>query len=69
MTTYQSHIKSAAWKRKRLQVIQRAGGTCERCGKWAIVNVHHLTYERVGDEELSDLIGVCPRCHEELHDQ
>lgn len=31
------------------------------------VEVHHLTYERVGYEMLFDLISVCDPCHEQLH--
>lgn len=27
---------------------------------------HHLTYERLGSERLTDLIPVCKRCHLEL---
>ena len=64
---YAEYIRSAAWREKRLAVILRCRGICERCGLWPVVNVHHLTYERLGDEPLSDLLGVCVRCHEELH--
>jgi hypothetical protein len=29
--------------------------------------VHHLTYERVGYEDLDDLVSVCEDCHETVH--
>jgi hypothetical protein len=64
---YRSYIKSDAWRRKRIEVIRRAKGVCERCGRWPIVNVHHLTYQRLGNEMPGDLLGVCLVCHEELH--
>jgi len=64
---YQTYIRSDAWRQKRQQVIARAHGICERCGRWPIVNVHHLTYEHIGNEGLEDLLGVCSRCHRELH--
>lgn len=64
---YPVYIRSERWRQKRVDVIRRARGICERCGRWPIVNVHHLTYDRLGDELLTDLLGVCSRCHQELH--
>jgi hypothetical protein len=29
--------------------------------------VHHLTYARLGDEPLSDLLGLCKSCHRAIH--
>lgn len=61
---YQDYLQSDEWSRLRALVIGRAGGACERCrrtaGEW---NVHHLTYERRGHENLEDLILLCRRCH------
>jgi 5-methylcytosine-specific restriction endonuclease McrA len=65
---YAKYIRSPEWKAKRTEVILRAQGKCERCGLWPIVNVHHLTYARLGDEDPTDLLGVCSRCHTELHE-
>jgi 5-methylcytosine-specific restriction endonuclease McrA len=64
---YHEYIRSEAWREKRRDVILRACGVCERCGLWPVVNVHHLTYDRVGNELLEDLLGVCSRCHREFH--
>lgn len=30
-------------------------------------HVHHLTYERIGNELVSDLLVVCGECHEQIH--
>ena len=31
-------------------------------------NVHHLTYERVGKEDVwNDLVTLCKRCHCDIH--
>jgi hypothetical protein len=64
---YKSYLASPAWRDRRLGVIRRARGICERCRRWPIVNVHHLTYDRVGAEPLEDLLGVCIKCHDQLH--
>ena len=39
---------------------------CERCDAAPVRATHHLTYERVGREDLDDLLGVCSDCHEFL---
>jgi hypothetical protein len=68
MINYRSYIRSPAWKARRIEVIRRAKGICERCHRWPIVNVHHVTYERLGRELPGDLLGVCNLCHQEIHD-
>jgi hypothetical protein len=67
------YLKSYSWRRKRNQVLDRADDLCEkiddkgnRCGNVA-TEVHHLTYERVGNELLSDLIALCRECHSKSH--
>lgn len=36
------------------------------CGETQ-VQLHHLTYERIGDERLTDLRPLCIRCHALVH--
>ena len=31
------------------------------------LEVHHLTYERIGREHPDDLIVLCPQCHADVH--
>lgn len=69
MVDYRVYILSDEWRRLRLLIILRAKGICERCRRWPVVNVHHLTYARLGSELLTDLLGVCIKCHQELHRQ
>lgn len=77
---YQQYLRSPQWREKRDAVLKRAGGKCEECtreykirGKWngymvwPVQEVHHLTYERVGNENLDDLIGLCKRHHHAEH--
>jgi hypothetical protein len=67
MVSYAEYIRSPEWRQKRLEIIRRARGICEQCGLWPVVNVHHLTYERLGNEPLEDLLGLCSGCHERAH--
>ncbi len=61
---YRDYLKSNLWKDKRRQVLTRANGKCERCKSIILdPDVHHLTYERVGNERLDDLVVLCFPCH------
>ena len=61
---------SQHWKEKRASAIEQATDAngekhCQRCGhKCAVLEVHHLTYERFTRELPKDLIALCPTCHE-----
>jgi len=39
---------------------------CQYCGGEA-TEVHHLTYENIGNEPLEDLIAICRLCHKDQH--
>ncbi len=62
---YQRYLCSREWALLKEQVRERSHGKCERCGG-PYSQVHHLTYERIGHELPTDLIGVCDPCHEFL---
>lgn len=66
---YQTYLTSRTWYEKRQQVLARARGVCEMCGKANVpLEVHHVVYAgKWGDEDLSDLLAVCPMCHAEAH--
>ena len=64
---YLEHLQSPRWSELRRQVYLRAGGICEGCGKRPIAEVHHLSYEHLGNEFLWELKGLCSPCHERLH--
>jgi 5-methylcytosine-specific restriction endonuclease McrA len=68
-TEYKQHLRSRKWKLLCSEKKRQAGGQCEKCGCYWILQVHHVTYERLGNERLSDLMAVCKFCHEEMHDK
>jgi hypothetical protein len=63
---YKEYLASREWALKREAVRKRCGNVCERCHKAPHENTHHVTYARVGNERLEDLLGVCRKCHEFL---
>ena len=66
---YNKYIKSAKWKNKKKEVFKERGKECEQCGDQHYIHVHHLTYERLGDENLEDLQILCYQCHMSKHDK
>lgn len=63
---YNAYIRSARWKNLRKDLIKLRAGLCDRCHRFfgeGGLEVHHLTYERLGNERMADLEVVCRRCH------
>ena len=65
--SYQDYINSWMWKDKRDLVLRLRGYECERCGSKKHLNVHHLTYETIGNEGDEDMIVLCRNCHKKEH--
>ena len=64
---YLDYLASEKWKKLRDKVVDRDGNKCTKCSNTTNLHVHHLTYDRVGNEELTDLITLCKACHENEH--
>lgn len=64
---YDAYLKTREWAEKRRLVLERAGGLCEGCRQRRAVQVHHTSYEHVGDELLWELRAVCRECHDRIH--
>lgn len=64
---YARYLLSPEWRRRRDLVMKRAGGMCEGCGVAKAAQVHHLTYCRIYEEMLFDLVAICVACHERIH--
>ena len=65
---YKEYIKSAAWYQKRLARLKKDKYTCQKCGDTEFLEVHHLTYDNLGDEPMEDLVCLCRACHQKVHD-
>lgn len=62
---YRAYLRSAEWKEKRKEFIEAANGECEECGSKGKLQVHHLSYDNVGDENIDDVEVLCKDCHED----
>lgn len=70
---YAAYIRSEAWRAKRAQVFSASPRPyrCHCCNRKRSarrpIEVHHLTYENLGAEPLTDLVLVCLICHGLIH--
>ncbi len=64
---YVAYLRSEKWARKRAKALTLAGNRCVLCNSSVGLNVHHRTYQRIGNERLDDLIVLCRACHERHH--
>jgi hypothetical protein len=64
---YREYLQSSSWLEKRKAAIARAEGRCQLCNSTSQLQVHHRTYERVGDERPQDLVTLCDSCHYWFH--
>src|SRR5215203_4685195 len=64
---YRLYIHSQSWRSTRNRARQRANYQCQRCGRKRDLEVHHLTYDRLGHEWDEDLTVLCTLCHRLHH--
>ena len=67
MIEYDTYMKSAKWKKTRKRSLIFYDNRCAICYRHGRLEVHHRTYKRLGAEILSDLVPLCPGCHEIFH--
>lgn len=69
--TYTEYIDSKEWLIKRTEVMANPyygrHHECFICRKKENLTVHHLTYDRLGNEREDDLIILCGYCHNQTH--
>lgn len=70
---YSEYLQSEQWLELREQVLKRDKYRCQWTGKSSRpgdpLQVHHMTYDRVGCERMEDLITVCRSAHQAHHNR
>ena len=65
--SYEEFLKTDEWKQIAQMVKERDGHKCVICGSTENLNAHHIGYD--GDcLDENDIVTLCNRCHECLHD-
>ncbi len=70
---YKYYRQTPAWKSLVRAIWRRDNATCQNCfTRWTEgerFDVHHITYDRVGNELDDDLVLLCDCCHRWQHDK
>lgn len=78
--TYEAYLKSVHWQHFRKRYYNSKlfhskthfggiNGKCVCCQEPnKILDLHHITYKRLGQEKLWDVIPACQDCHKDVHD-
>ena len=63
--SYESYLKTVYWKIRRQLYLEFYDGCCVRCCKRKPrLALHHVSYERLRCELMSDLLLLCRGCHQ-----
>ena len=64
---YKAYLLSGGWRRFRKAIIELRGYQYQLCQATSDIHVHHMTYKRLGKEDLRDMLVVCGSCHGFVH--
>lgn len=70
MTEYEHYLQSPEWKAKANERRRIDRGICQMCHDpfTPTTEIHHLTYRNLYHENVyTDLVTLCPECHEAVH--
>jgi hypothetical protein len=65
---YTAYLLSPEWKAIRQIKLRQSSHKCEGCLNASRLQIHHLTYKRIGREKMSDLMVLCDNCHGQVHE-
>ena len=62
------YMQSKQWFILKAMLLMKYKYKCQICDCIHSLEAHHLTYERLGDEWLSELALLCRDCHQAQHE-
>jgi len=65
---YSEYLNTKHWVALRSKFKSKQVKECVMCGSIKNLNIHHMTYERLGNENFDDLVFLCKDCHTKLHE-
>ena len=61
---YHAYLRTPQWQARRQAALKRADYRCQICNSSDRLEVHHRTYDNIGNELPGDLTVLCHSCHE-----
>lgn len=65
--SYREYLESGHWQDTRRRYWASDQPHDCICGETEGLQLHHMTYQRIGREALTDLTPLCGRCHSMIH--
>ncbi len=66
---YYEYMQSEEWRKKQDNLIYvYKYRKCLFCSSKINIHCHHLTYEHFGDERDNEIIFLCKKCHDNVHE-
>lgn len=69
---YPAYLRTKHWKDFRRKILgldrRKRKKSCSNCRSKYRLQVHHITYENVGNEKPEDVAILCGKCHQLHHD-
>lgn len=65
--SYGAYLRSKHWRGLREDYRSTYGWKCV-CGATERLHLHHVSYDRLGSERLTDVVPLCQPCHEVMHE-
>lgn len=67
---YKDYLQHPAWENVRVRRFGFDNGKCVICHKdlhGLTYQAHHMTYQRCGHENITDIVTLCMDCHDSFH--
>lgn len=67
--TYTEYLQGKHWKGLRKALCLKPESKCGGCSSKHHLQIHHISYDRLGKELPEDLVVLCDGCHKRVHDE
>lgn len=67
--TYTEYLQGKHWKGLRKTLCLKPESKCGGCSSKHHLQIHHISYDRLGKELPDDLVVLCDDCHKRVHDE
>ena len=64
---YKLYLLTRHWQHFRKEALKFYQNKCQTCGKVTVLDVHHRSYDNIGEETFNDVIVLCHECHGKFH--
>ena len=67
ITSYGQYLSSEHWKNFKKSYKKEHPKKCYICSKKKTVQLHHMSYKNLGNEQFDEVVWLCRKHHHQLH--